>query len=227
MAITLDQIAEIHPILYHMAEKGTWPSLEKHGLLSTTALLDLFGVSGKKRIEIEEMRRPKGVEISHLEHGRVFIRDQKPMHDSKLASCLRDGLTPQEWLKILNDKVFFWLTEERLHTLMKAYADRGHLILEIDTAALLKQYGSKVSLTPLNTGSTSPFAHPRGLNSFLPPDRYPFEENRRKKGSRSKAIVELTVDHSVCDIRKFTKRATHRSLTKNAQSKIIELVYSV
>lgn len=226
MAITLTRIAEIHPVLYHMAEKGIWPSLEKHGLLSTAALLDLFCISGTKRIEIEETRRPQGIEILHPKYGRAFIRDQKPMHDSKLASCLGDKLTPRDWFKTLNSKVFFWLTEDRLHTLMKAYSGRSHLILEIDTAALLKKHGDKVFLTPLNTGSTSPMAHPRGLNSFLSPDKYPLEENKRKKGGLTKAIVELTVEHSVHDICKLTKRATHRVLDKNGKSKIIEIVYS-
>jgi hypothetical protein len=225
MGITLGKIAEIHPVLYHMAEQGIWPSLKKHGLLSTTALLDLFEYCGPKRIEVEETRRPKGVEIQHPKHGKAFIRDQKPMHDSKLAPRLANHLTPRDWYKILNGKVFFWLTEKRLHTLMNAYPNRNHLVLEVDTVRFLKNYGDKVLLTPLNTGSTSPMAHPRGLDSFLPPEKYPFDENKRKKGGASKAIVELTVDNSVPDICKLTTRATHRTLDKNGKSRIIEVIY--
>jgi hypothetical protein len=39
------------PRLYHMAEADTWDSIREHGLLSTSALLDLFEIKGDvKRI---------------------------------------------------------------------------------------------------------------------------------------------------------------------------------
>jgi Family of unknown function (DUF7002) len=49
MAITPEEFANHYPCLYHMAEANIWPSIEKHGLLSTTALLDLFEVNGNRR----------------------------------------------------------------------------------------------------------------------------------------------------------------------------------
>jgi hypothetical protein len=67
-------------------------------------------------------------------------------------------------------------------------------------------------------------AFPRGLESFLSPRDYPFEENRRKKGGRRKAIVELTVEYSVPDIVDFTIRATHREF-ENGASRIVEVVH--
>jgi hypothetical protein len=132
------------------------------------------------------------------------------MSDSKLAGCLQDGLTPEDWYRTLNSKVFFWLTEQRLVTLMGAYADRPHLVLEVDTAELLRRWADRVMLAPMNTGTTSPMAFPRGRSTFQPPERYPFEMNKKKKGGAKKAIVELTVDYSVPDISDFTVRATHR-----------------
>jgi hypothetical protein len=210
MGISLERIAELHPTLYHMAEFGTWESIGKHGLLSTTALLDLFGMSGPERNSIEACRRQSPIEIGDPRTGKAVIRDQRPMSDSKLAGCLRDGLTPSDWYRILNCKVFFWLTEKRLLTLMGAYADYEHLVLEVDTAELLKRYPTKVMLTPMNTGTTSPMAFPRGLSSFQPPNKYRFEMNKKKKGGAQKAIVELTVDYSIPDIAEFTIRATHR-----------------
>lgn len=146
------------------------------------------------------------------------------MSDKKLAGCLRDGLTPQDWYRMLNRKVFFWLTEARLETLLAAYSDRTQLVLEIDTAAMLRKHGNKVLLTPMNTGCTSPMAFPRGVDSFLPPHAYPFEENRRKKGGRAKAIVELTVDYAVPDIADFTVRATNREF-KNGKSAVKKVVF--
>src|SRR2546429_180882 len=54
VGISIDQLVAHFPRLYHMAEAGSWPSVEQHGLLSTSALLDLFEVTGEKRRDIEE-----------------------------------------------------------------------------------------------------------------------------------------------------------------------------
>src|SRR5437763_1911223 len=110
-----------YPCLYHMAEDGSWPSIREHGLLSTTYLLDLFGYSGSERTQYEAQRRAETVEISHQTYGCASLRDQKPMTDSALRRCLH-GITPTEWYRLLNGRVFFWLTEERLVTLLQGRA---------------------------------------------------------------------------------------------------------
>lgn len=225
MGISLQRIAELHPTVYHMAEFGTWESIRKHGLLSTSALLDLFGIAGAERRNIEACRRKTSIAISDSQHGSVVIRDQRPMSNSKLASCLRDGLTPADWYRILNGKVFFWLTEPRLLTLMGAYSDREHLVLEVNTAELLKRFADKVMLAPMNTGTTSPMAFPRGGKTFQPPHKYRFDMNKKKKGGLRKAIVELTVDYSIPDISDLTVRASHRRFD-NGQAPISELVFT-
>jgi hypothetical protein len=225
MGISLSRIAELHPVVYHMAEHGTWESIKRHGLLSTSALLDRFGIVGSQRETIEGMLRKRPIQINVPNNGEVTIRDHR-MSNTKLARCLRDGLIPADWYRLLNGKVFFWLTQERLITLMKAYADREHLVLEIDTSELLKRHGDRVMLTPMNTGTTTPMAFPRGRNSFQPPHKYPFEMNKKKKGGEKKAIVELTVEHSVCDVSEFTIRATHQRFDKTtAQAVLTEIVH--
>ncbi len=133
-----------------MAEAGSWPSIERHGLLSTSALLDLFGVQGAKREALELAHRPDSVSITHLEHGSAVVRDQKPMSDKGLQSALKDGLTPREWYGILNARVFFWLTEARLQRLLNAKPYRGkrQTVLTLDTAKLLDRHGDRVQLSP-------------------------------------------------------------------------------
>lgn len=222
MGITHEEIARIDPQLYHMAHFGSWPSIHKHGLLSTTALLDKFRVDPMEREAIESRHRGKTKPIPNTKGA--WIRDQKPLNERKLATCLQDGLTPADWYRMLNKRVFFWLTTERLKRLMLAYPSETHLVLEIDTAELLKRHGASVSLTPMNTGSVSPMAFPRGLKSFLPPSDYPFDEYRRKKGSRAKAIVELTVCYSVPDVAAVTNVASHMKI-RDGELKILKTIY--
>lgn len=194
-----------------MAEAGTWPQIERHGLLSTTALLDRFEVSGPRRFEIESMRRPQIVEIQHAVHGRAQIRDNKPLREQFLEECLQ-GVSMQQWYELLNRKVFFWVRSERLETLLgaRAYRRRAHDVLTFDTSALLERHGDTAMLASINTGATLyPSAPLRGPNTFAAITDFDFEEARRRRGGAD-AVVELTVDYAVPDIRGLVVKVDRR-----------------
>ena len=79
----IEELVNKYPILYHMAEKNSWNSIKKYGLLSTTALLNLFEVTGNARDVIECQRRPKSVSIHNKKLGTATIRDQIPLREGK------------------------------------------------------------------------------------------------------------------------------------------------
>jgi hypothetical protein len=203
-------IAERYPVLYHMAEVGSWPSVQDRGLLSTSALLDLFEITGAGREAIELRRRPESVAIEHPVHGTAWIRDNKPINETVLRRTLV-GMTEEEWYRTLNGRVFFWLSEDRLDRLRNAppYASRPHDILTIDTEALLDRHVDRVELAHLNSGAVHPAAdYPRGAGTFQPIDRYPWQE--RLGVAPSEPIVELTVLYAVPDIRDLVVDVTTR-----------------
>ena len=218
--MTIDELVENFPRLYHMAEAGTWESIRKHGLLSTTALLDLFEVNGQHRKQIESAHRPECVTITHPVHGKAVIRDQKPMRESTLLKCLR-GLAPSEWYELLNRRTFFWLNSDRLTTLLNARAYRGrpHCVITVDTGQLLHRHAGRVTLCPINSGSTIYNPPVRGADSFCTIAAYPFEERRRTRG-RKGAIAELVVEYSVPHIRDLAISVEHRQ-----QNKLLERVW--
>jgi len=195
------------PTLFHMAERGSWSSIKKHGLLSTSALLDAFGVTGAERHRIELERRSENVTLRHKALGEVVIRDQKPMDDTGLIRCLQDGITPAEWYRLLNGRVFFWLTKDRLHRLLSAaaYQDSDHDVLELDAAELIAAHRSAITLSPMNSGCTKPMPHPRGRRTFTSIADYPYPHwrSRRKRGER---VVELAVTGGIPDVRKYVRR---------------------
>ena len=78
------QLASRYPVLYHMAEDGSWEGIQRLGLLSTSALLDRFEVGEGRRRRIESARRPEMEAIEHPEHGRAVIRDINPMQETVL-----------------------------------------------------------------------------------------------------------------------------------------------
>lgn len=89
-----------------MAEAHSWRLIAKFGLLSTSALLDLFEITGAERDAIESARRPESVAIHHPVHGTAWIRDNKPIIDSVLRRTLV-GMTEAEFYRTLNGRVFF------------------------------------------------------------------------------------------------------------------------
>jgi hypothetical protein len=202
-------LAREYPRLYHMAEAGSWSSIRARGLLSTTALLDLFDVRGQTRTAIEAAHRPESVPIEHARYGTAVIRDQKPMSDRALIKCLQDGLTPSDWYQFLNRHVFFWLSRSRLDGLLgaRAYRNVRHTILEVDTASLVEAYADRVVLSPINSGSTIMKPQPRGVDTFQSIASYPYDAWRAKRG-RHDAIVELAVRGGVPDIECFVLRVT-------------------
>jgi hypothetical protein len=205
MGVTPEELAELYPRLYHMAEADSWESIAKHGLLSTSALLDLFGINGEERQNIELRRRGRSQEIKHAVHGRVVVRDQKPIIESKLKASLQD-CTLEEWYRLLNGRVFFWLTKERLNTLLSAkeYREKPHTVLTLDTRSLAKDYARSITLSPMNSGNTLPIAHPRGKATFSRMQDYPFRQ-RLKRGPYY-TVVELAVEGGVPDLVNYTIR---------------------
>jgi hypothetical protein len=206
MPITLDQLTGHYPFVYHMAERDALPQLRRHGLLSTTAALDLFEVPNAERVMLEARIRKDTRILDHPVHGRITLRDQKPLSESKLAGCLQDGLSTEDWLRLLNRKTFFWLGRDKVETLLggRAYRDREHIVLEFRTETLVNAHRDHVTLAAMNTGSTSPFAHERGLSTMLPLGEFPYED-RRKRGLRPAA--ELSIDYSVPDLEALIENA--------------------
>lgn len=199
-----------------MAEAGSWESIARHGLLSTRALLDLFEIEDPLRAAVLRARRPKSLTICHDIHGTAVVRDQIPLSEKRLSDCLTD-MTFEQWLDVLNSRVFFWLTEDHLDTLLgaRAYKDLAHDVIVIDTETLLSRHASAVTLSPINSGATMYKPQPRGSRTFLPISDYPFDERRKARG-RQHAIIELAVHGGVPDIRDVVVKVERRQIGEAA-----------
>ncbi|MER8655516.1 hypothetical protein [Mesorhizobium sp. M0847] len=207
--MTADELIALHPRLWHMAADASWPAIQKYGLLSTSSLLDLYGYDGDKRLALESIKRAESVKIIAPGLPGATVRDQKPMSDKALKKCLQDGLTPIEWYQSLNEKVFFWLTRARLQTLLAAYAHSPQIVLTLDTATVVAAHAENILLCPINSGSTIMNPAPRGAESFLAIEDFPYENWRLKRGNKRKAVVELVVTGGVPDVKDHVL-AVHR-----------------
>ena len=131
------EFAARYPTLYHMADETAWPSIQQHGLLSTRAIVDLYKPEPAICAAILSEVRRSCFRLDDDELGTMTVRDQLPL--KFLDECLEEGVTRREFLDALNGRVFFWLSVERLQRLLgaRAYKDRRHIVMNVDTAALL------------------------------------------------------------------------------------------
>jgi hypothetical protein len=195
-----EHLIQLYPRLYHMATAGGWPSIEANGLWTTEQIATSAGLHDNDIDAILRQRRPQTVSIDHPVLGSVDIRDQKPLKLGFLEDSLTD-LTVEEWLETLNNRVFFWLHEERLDTLLGArpYRNTEHDVLTIDTRALLEAHYDNVRLSPMNSGATLfPSNLTRGTDTFSRVHDFNYESRRGRP--LPNRVVELAVIEGVHDL---------------------------
>lgn len=202
-------LVRLYPRLYHVAEAGSWRQIFRRGLLSSAQLCDLYDVADPQRHTLLAARRPATSALKHPVHGRAVLRDQGPLSTTKLASCLTDGMTVEQWLLALNGRVFFWLQENRLHRMLKAYDDQDHDVLTVDTAGLVAAHQDRVRLSRINSGSTAYLARPRGPETFQRIEDYPHPARHRAVAAASD-VAELCVLDGVPDIAEHVVRVERR-----------------
>jgi hypothetical protein len=185
-----DDFVQKYKTVFHLAEAGTWSKIKEHGLLSTQKLVERHPFTDAERTKIlTECRR------SPIRKFGITIRDQKPMREKMLRRVLKDGITPSEWYRFLNRKVFFWTTEDRLSRFFATYKEERCLVLAIPSVRLLDRYENDISLCRINSGTVRSVTHYRDFKSFMP--FKDFVESSRNRP------VELTIPLAVYDIREL------------------------
>jgi Family of unknown function (DUF7002) len=195
----IDELIHYYPQLYHVAEDGSWPSIQAHGLLSTACLIDLFQILEPRRTQLLTQRRPRSIPLDHAIYGHAVIRDQKPLQPTNLARLLDDDMNVEQWIRLLNNHVFFWLHPKRLAGFLNAaaYRSRPHLVLTVDTRSLVNANANRVRLSHLNSGTTTRGIGRRGATTLKPIADFQHPRTRQRPHRR---IVELAVLSSVPDI---------------------------
>lgn len=195
-------LVRLYPRVFHMSADGSWPSIARHGLLSTAALVEKWEAPDLLRAELVSARRSESRVLDHSVHGTAVIRDQKPIHEPSLAEAL-DGMSPADWYAELNSRVFFFLQERRLLELLgaRSYRNHAHTVITLDTAELVRRYESAIELCSINSGFAQRHSKARrGAGTFqsIAAYRHPHRVEPRATGSYD--VAELTVRGSVTDL---------------------------
>lgn len=197
----INRFIDLHPNLYHMAEADSWESIQEHGLLSISAILDLHGITGTEREQYETHHRAEMMSVCSQQAPKMVIRDQKPMFPARISQGLMNGILPEQWYYFINQKVFFWAKRERLFRLLNAryYRDIEHDVLTINTRSFVLDNLDSIKICHMNSGNALPVAHGRDYSIFKHINEYPTKPN----GNPTKEVVEVTADYSVRNIRDY------------------------
>jgi len=202
----IEELIARHPRVFHTMSATAWPSVQRHGLLSTQKLIDLFGLDAAERDRLLSAPRQQSTVLRAPGLPPAVIRDQKPM--KFVAEKIDPDSSLSEYLAAINSRVFFWASAERLDRLRQAkqYRTEEQVVLHVDTRALVERHGPRIELCRLNSGAATQKNHPRrGHRSWLPIVDYPYDEYRRRHG-RNGALVEVTVLDAVPDILDLTDK---------------------
>lgn len=198
--LTPEALAARHPRLYHFAQAGASEGVRRHGLLSAARAVALWGAPEPERLL--GRRRPRPVPLDHPERGRLWLNDNAPLSMAALARCLDGGMTPEDWLAALAERVFFWVREGDGAAFGRARVANGLPTerLGFDTLGLARAHWGRMAISPINSGATVRRPPRRGPSTFAPVEGLDWRAWRRARGLASPdAVREVTVLDAVPD----------------------------
>lgn len=201
-------LIRLYPELFHVAADDSWPQIERHGLLSPTALVTRWGVKqGAPQAAILGRRRSESRILEHPDFGTAVLRHQKALHEPSLADSL-DDMSVAEWYDLLNDRVFFFLQRNRLNEVLGArlYRDDAHTVITLNTKSLVAAYEDEIELSALNSGYAQRHSkEPRGRDTFQSIEEFA-HPSRAHAVTKTQDVAELAVRRGVRDIRDHVVR---------------------
>jgi hypothetical protein len=191
----VSSFASHFPTLYHLTFAANLPGIREHGLRSSTELAEIYSFSPEEREATLNSRRRCNQEL----HG-LILRDQHAAQEARMKSCLV-GVTIPEWLNLLNSRIFFFLSRDKAMRFAEGYANDQSVLLEVNTAGLLKTHAAQTTLCRINPGSFLYNPRPRGRNSFIPLAEYAYKNKRETP-------AEVVIDGGILELGEISNLGT-------------------
>lgn len=164
-------MAKLHKVLFHASGYGAWPAIAELGLLTPDQLLGDPVDGGDKRLGATRLQ---SIDIAHESGHQISIRDQRPMARANIEHHL-DGVSLAEWLRLLNQRTFFFARQKDLTTMLGRYQEtEGQDVLVFDTARLLAAAKGATEVTTVCSTGPVPWTRCpcRGQDTFVPIEAY-------------------------------------------------------
>jgi hypothetical protein len=162
--------------LSHVAPAGAWESFQKNGLRTAELLILQADLDGSRQQDLLTRIRPDAVTL-RLGTQEVTIRDQGPLLARKdLTSLLGDGMTVEEWVRILNKRVYLFVDPAARDKLMSKYVERDGAqdLIVFSPLGLWRTARGRLELSSQNTGAVARISTAyKFRETFLPVSRFP------------------------------------------------------
>jgi hypothetical protein len=188
----INKFISLRPVLYHLTDRRNLDSILNERMLKSTDQLSLL-CDLPNRKKFLRTRRPIHEQIKN---GNVtyHIRDQKPFSETIIKKSLEKGCTVEDFIYLLNTKVFFWAKLSDLESHFNRYAKAGEkpIIFRINTEELFN-LNTPPKFCRLNSGGPRCSAYlggkgaERGYNTFLSAEKY---------GGNPSSVKEVTFENN-------------------------------
>lgn len=186
----IEKFIKLRKFLYHLTDERNISSIfGQQKLLSATAIVAQSAIEDKPQFLSTRRGNHCAILVDGIEYR---LRDQQPISMNALEKCVSDGWSAGNFIKHLNDRVFFWPTLHRLGIHYGRYESEQPKIIRVATDSMLQ-----VNPTPrfcrLNSGATRAnswlggVAPSRGKDTFLTQELY---------GGIPSSVVEVTFEES-------------------------------
>jgi len=181
-AMTPEQFLSRCKVVCHVGPVGVWDQIERHGFRTAEQLILEADLNEEERQGLLSTPRREPVRLSV--HGEdVILRDQGPLFARKdLRSILDNGLDVSDWIRLLNQRVYFFTDQMSMQKFMDKYVqiDGAQDVIWLSPLKVLEAAGLGLELTSQNTGAIVRRSGPqKTADTFAPlwrfPDRKPAE----------------------------------------------------
>ena len=191
VVVTPEQFLTRCPSLWHVAPSGAWATIKERGLMTAAQLIDAADLDEEQRSELHEMPRRHAVPL-RVNDADVVLRDQGPLFKADLASLLEPEMTPADWVRLLNRRVYLFTTKAAMQKVLDKYvaSDGAQEVISFSPRRLLDAVQFRIELAAQNSGAIARRSDPyKGRDAFLSISR-----------SRDRRPAEVTIVDGLDDL---------------------------
>jgi hypothetical protein len=174
--MTPEQFLQRCRLVCHVGPAGVWEQIARHGFRTAEQLILEADLDEEERRRLLSTPRREPVRL-RANTETVVLRDQGPLFARKdLTAILGDGLDVNDWIQLLNRRVYFFTDETSMRKLADKYIelDGAQEVIWLSPLKLLHAASGRLELTAQNTGAIARRSGPqKTTGTFLPLSRFP------------------------------------------------------
>ncbi len=189
-------------VICHVGPAGAWEQIANHGFRTAEQLILQADLDDEERETLLSTPRKEAVRLS-VGGEDVILRDQESLFARKdLKPFLDSGLDISDWVRLLNQRVYFFADETPYKKFLDRYVERdgSQDVIWLSPLKLLAVEDIQLELTSKSTGAVGRTGPQKTPDTFVPLFRFP-----------DKRPTEVTVLNGLGDLSSVVRAERHFS----------------